>query len=689
MFFIAAAIAASGVAQQLCVATPGRAVDFASDCVAAEGRSVAVAAASAERRLVWLTQDGLAFGTLAAGAREAFRPERAGELTLDIRLPASRRAAVTVGVAAGHDEGWRWTWSARDLVRRHTLQLPEGRYTLELSAAGFRTIRETVEISKKPLRLPPLALRALPAISGTVELPDGKPAVGVVVSAGERVHRMTDLSGHFSAFIEDDWPETISVYADGFATKTIEVPRAEADVDLGVIKLVRGGSLAITIDGDAASKELRCELLRGERVIRTAVKKASATRIPFEALEPGSYQLRLRGSEPLQVFVRRVRVEAERVAEVPLTLTPRTLTLTTFLGNEKLPDATVWFRSADSGWESSVKTDSDGRAVAELWQPGRFLLSAETATVARLYADFVTVEDVADPDVTFRLPDRKVHGVVVDAGSGSPVPHAEISLETARPGPERIGSTMRAVTDDHGRFVYRVVAAGHQKVGVTADGFLRSEPVEFDLQDADAEREISIPLKRGVERRIVVVDGDDVPIGNAVVAETAAGRFIGYRATDYSGKLAYQLGEREERTLFIVPPNGSFAVAQLRGSTGEGEAVLQRVVVPSPLATLDVTTRTRAGTVVANIWFLLRYNGQIVPLEVMQILDQVQGLKFFTGATGNRRLTNMPLGTYELWPAMGGADAKDILMNAGPAAPVRLELTRGENSAVLTFASAR
>jgi len=27
------------------------------------------------------------------------------------------------------------------------------------------------------------------------------------------------------------------------------------------------------------------------------------------------------------------------------------------------------------------------------------------------------------------------------------------------------------------------------------------------------------------------------------------------------------------------------------------------------------------------------------------ILDRVQGLKFFTGATGSRRLSNMPLGT--------------------------------------------
>lgn len=680
VFFIAAAIAASGVAQQLCVATPGRPIDFAVDC----SGSVTVAASSAERRVVWLTKDALVLGRVAGGAQEAVRPERAGELTLDIRVPAARRVGeVTVRVAAGNDEGWRWTWHGRDIARRQTLQLPEGRYTLELSADGFRGIRETVEVSKKA-RLS-VALQALPIISGTVELPGGQPAAGIVVSAGERVQRMTDLSGRFSAAIKDGWPETISVQADGFATKTIEVPKAEADVDLGSIKLVRGGSVAVTVD---AGRELRCELLRGDRVIRTALKKASATRVTLEGLEPGSYQMRFRGTEPLQVFVQRVRVEAERVAEVPLTITPRTLTLATYLGNDRLPDATVWFRSTDGGWESLVKTDSDARAVTEIWQPGRFLVSAETATVARSYADFVTIEDVAEPDVTFRLPDRKVRGVVVDASSGSPIPHAEISLETTRPGPERIGSTMRAATDEHGRFVYRVVAAGHQKVSVDADGFLRSEPVEFDLQDADADRELSFPLERGAERRIVVLDGDDVPIGNAVVAETAAGRFLGIRTTDFSGKLSYQLGDREERTLFIVPPNGSFAVARLRGS-GQPEAAMQRVVVPSPLATLDVTTRTRAGSVVANIWFLLRYNGEVVPLEVMQILDRVQGLKFFTGTTGSRRLSNMPLGTYELWPALGGADAKAILANAGPAAPVRLELARGENSAVLTFAAAR
>jgi len=38
---------------------------------------------------------------------------------------------------------------------------------------------------------------------------------------------------------------------------------------------------------------------------------------------------------------------------------------------------------------------------------------------------------------------------------------------------------------------------------------------------------------------------------------------------------------------------------------------------------------------------------------------------------------------------LAAGDAQNILMNAGSPAPVRLELTRGENSAVLTFAAAR
>ena len=38
---------------------------------------------------------------------------------------------------------------------------------------------------------------------------------------------------------------------------------------------------------------------------------------------------------------------------------------------------------------------------------------------------------------------------------------------------------------------------------------------------------------------------------------------------------------------------------------------------------------------------------------------------------------------------LAAGDALNILMSSGSPAPVRLELTRGENSAVLTFAAAR
>src|SRR5206468_2317662 len=96
--------------------------------------------------------------------------------------------------------------------------------------------------------------------------------------------------------------------------------------------------------------------------------------------------------------------------------------------------------------------------------------------------------------------------------------------------------------------------------------------------------------------------------------ETADAHFLGYRTTDFTGKLSFQLLAGEERILYVIPRQGSFAIARLTASKGTDAPL--RIIVPNPRAALQITTQTRSGAPAANIWFLVRYNSQVIPLEV-------------------------------------------------------------------------
>jgi hypothetical protein len=83
---------------------------------------------------------------------------------------------------------------------------------------------------------------------------------------------------------------------------------------------------------------------------------------------------------------------------------------------------------------------------------------------------------------------------------------------------------------------------------------------------------------------------------------------------------------------------------------------------------------------------LLRFNGELMPVEVADLLEAVQGLQLGTSAGSDVVLQRIPSGDYELWPYRTEQELDDLLAaGAGYAAPIRVTVRRGENKIAVKF----
>ena len=86
-----------------------------------------------------------------------------------------------------------------------------------------------------------------------------------------------------------------------------------------------------------------------------------------------------------------------------------------------------------------------------------------------------------------------------------------------------------------------------------------------------------------------------------------------------------------------------------------------------------------------NVGVVMRYNGRVVPTEVIAMMATYQGAIASSGPDGRIIFEHMPPGLYELWPVGSVAELRRLTNGVGPEAPVRMTAAPGENLAELTF----
>ena len=601
-------------------------------------------------------------------------------VTFALRSSANRLPdQITIALRSESGTTWRWVATSNE-ARSSRFSVAPGRYDIDVSAAHHE--RLTIRSFEVPTRAIPLGektLKAVPWVRGRIAGPAENGALAKVTDGDDRLLGYADRTGSFAIDVHETWPEILKISTPGYSVQHVELPPTpQYGLNVGTVEISAGGSLHFRISSEAAAPPGTALLMIAQTSRAVGEKAFDGKRrdLLFDNLEPERYVAQIRGPEPFQRFAKLVSVESGSVQDVAFAITPQSIHFTVFLGDKRLARSSIRLQHLDGKWDGTLTTDDNGEATAEFWQTGDFLASITSAEVAVPHVQLVTVSTT---DVTFRLPDARVKGVVLESGSDKPLADVEIGLRTEADG---MTTSLRTHTDTNGQFEYRAVKPGHHTVSAAASGFITPKSVEFDLTADQSGRDLTILLTRGVSGAIHIVDTSGKPCANAAVAELAGGRFLETRFADESGAMSMTIAEGESRLLVVVPREGSFAIVhvdaqQLVDGSGQGLSV----VVPDASAVLDVKTQSDRGDPIPNVVLGLRYNGITLPLEIVQALDRVQSTRFITGVDGAAHLSRIPPGLYEFQPLWSRQEA-DLALALVRA---RVEVRPGENVAVLTF----
>jgi hypothetical protein len=298
------------------------------------------------------------------------------------------------------------------------------------------------------------------------------------------------------------------------------------------------------------------------------------------------------------------------------------------------------------------------------------------------YSHTAEVEGPSPEPLDIDIPDGRISGILRDAKSGQPVDGATVTLQT------NVGDReehVRLITSPVGRFDFVGIKHGSHIIRIYSPRHLEPEPIAFQLTGAAPVRELDLRLDPGRSVPIVVIDKEHAPIANAKVFVVADSKLRARGTTDEEGRTSVPAPAGESATLFVVAEEGPFAMVRVPRND---EKRRLEVYLPSSTSSLLIRAQTTDGKTMPPFSLLMRYEGELVPIEVAEELTEVQGLQLATGPDSEAHLRNIPSGSYEFWPYRSETEAESIVA-AGSMfeAPIQVNVRMGENKIAVKFAS--
>lgn len=429
---------------------------------------------------------------------------------------------------------------------------------------------------------------------------------------------------------------------------------------------IHGAGLRVQIVRGAEKGPLTVRVVeRGsETVLAERTLKPGESSAAFDGLKDGVYAVLVEGDEPLK----RLQAIARRDVRIEI---PKGFVFGRFtIGGRPLANAGVQIRHLSEGWSTRLTTKADGTYAGVLWRRGEFDVAVSPDGAAPTPAGTLLIPEGPAPNINFDVPDRRVTGRILTA-NGEPAANVLITLESQGP-PRRV---LRRRTDANGAFSYIAVPAGAQVVRVlAAEGHLRPAPLRFELDGA--QRDVAVTLAEGARRTVEALDSRGTPIAGAMVLCVTRGEIRASAKTDAKGVALLDTPREGESLLYVIPSEGSFATQRIGG--GGLKPAPHRIRVPAAGAAIDLVAKTVDGVAVPEVAFLMRFNGEVVPDDVVREMQVQQGARLMTDEAGLARLPNVPPGFYEFWPFRTHAEADAILETAFEP-PIGFNARVGEN----------
>jgi hypothetical protein len=577
------------------------------------------------------------------------------------------------------DNRWSFAIEPGELTQIQRIRAPAGPLRLTIRATHYRDA--SADLNRDRLTL---VLRRNPVIRGRLLSASGQPLSNANVQpAPGDAPCATRPDGTFQCEIEREWPRTITVTHSAAPTRVIAINRLERDTDLGDIQLARGAQLSVHLTAPEGIRSVDVMLLRGDAPVseRKVVLPLSEP-ISFSNIEPGTVRLLMKGSHPFQQRAADVSIKDGDNDEM-VSIEESELTLHVDSGGRPEPGASIVLKNLDGRWSGTSATDESGSVIEPIWQLGTFTASVQAKNSASPMLDRREFSGGGKQQWTFHLPIGRIEGIVRNDDNAA-ISNADVSL-TTDDGDMTIA--LRTKADANGGYAFDGVRAGAQTVTAAADGYLPSDASQFRLVENENLRRVDLTLHRGVMTNVEVVDCRGVPLAGASIVAALGNAMIGRAISDSGGRASVQLSVSGSSVLFVVPASGSFAIHRV--SAMDREQPSMRIAVPDPAASLELKTETTEHQPVRDVHFLVRYDGETIPFDLLMELAQRFGVDFKTGAAGSGTVANLPAGLYELWPYSNAADVQAVMAGVEAPAPLRIAVTPGPNSVTLTFRTKR
>jgi hypothetical protein len=139
------------------------------------------------------------------------------------------------------------------------------------------------------------------------------------------------------------------------------------------------------------------------------------------------------------------------------------------------------------------------------------------------------------------------------------------------------------------------------------------------------------------------------------------------------------------KTLYVIPTGGSFAIAHVALDSPTIEHGID-ITVPDARSALVIRAHDQQGAAMEGVRFVIRYNGEVLPVPIMSLLRYVQHIDYRTTTAGEARVNGLPGGLYELWAYRTPQEADRLTIDPSRY-PVSLQLAVAEGTyeAELTF----
>ncbi|HYC91507.1 MAG TPA: hypothetical protein VEO54_19970 [Thermoanaerobaculia bacterium] len=407
---------------------------------------------------------------------------------------------------------------------------------------------------------------------------------------------------------------------------------------------------------------------------------AGTREVRFAGLASGVYQIRLHGPAPTEQLGTKIVVGANDIRRATITVEPFTVTGRVTFGDTHLGDGAVELRHRELHWRAATGLDRDGTFRAPFWQRGVFLAKVHSPALPTSFAETVELAN-GKSVLKLAIPDGRITGIVRDAKSGAPLSGVIVDLQTPLADG---GRHVQLTTGPEGTFDFTGIRYGGQIVRVYPPLHLEPEPVAFTIDDARRLRELDLRLDPGREVAVTVIDRENDPVAKATVYAVANGKVRSRTTTDEDGRASIAVPPEETATLFVVPKEDPFGMLRVPRDRTKGRLP---IYLPRSTSSLLIRARTTTGGTMPPFSLLMRYNGELVPPEVVEELAAVQGLQLMTGPESEAHLQNIPSGSYEFWPYRTDDEAQSIAASADALlAPIHVNVRVGENKIAVKFA---